>query len=556
MDFSDSGLTSEELQGVKDFIASFLIGVKNYCLYPENHSISQKSVANSAMRLEGFLKDFHDLRLDVQRDRLLFKNVIVFQEATDAENLATILFRDGIQWIRFSEGFGFQELQEFFRILKENKNWNEDAEGDIVTALWEANFSNLRYMAVDVYWESEPLIDYSTLNAQTIEGHHSTSPDNQQIISPVSVLIDSGDSLLKLTEEEAEVLNKMISEEEKRDCLNDLLFIVFALLNDRDENNDLASALQFLEGEVQASLSQGDFKSAYRLISGVEKMHKGAQNKESWALSYLDQFFLNISNPKTLSVVPSSLRSIDAINSEDLKLLNQFFMLLHPKAICSLALLLSETRSLNIRQNIQRLITFHAQRDMGSLEVTIKKANDSVVERLVPVLGQLEGERPFQIIIKLLRHQSAGVRKQAIKQLKNIDGEATKWLFALAEDPDESVRNAVLTKLGKSRNQTAEGLLLKYLEKRQYTISDHKHLLACYRALGRCGSSRCINFLQEALFSRAWFLDFGKSVHRIGAIVALVALGTNEANELLKKASNSLFPAVRLAYRKALEVSR
>ena len=39
--------TNEELQGVKDVIASLLIGLKNYDLYPENHAICQKSVTNA-----------------------------------------------------------------------------------------------------------------------------------------------------------------------------------------------------------------------------------------------------------------------------------------------------------------------------------------------------------------------------------------------------------------------------------------------------------------------------------------------------------------------------
>jgi|GEM_PF-4862265 hypothetical protein len=409
MNISDTDTTAEELQAVKDFLSSFLIGYKNYCLYPENHSICHRSVENAATRLEGFLKGFHVLRMDVERERLVFKNEIVFQEPTGAENMATILFRDGIQWIQFSEGFCLEELKDFFRILKENKNWNEDSEGDIVTALWEANFPNFRYMAVDVYWESEPLLDYSLLNAGTAEEQKSVKPDVQQTISPVTAIADSGDSLWKLTDEEVEILDKMISEEEQRDSLNDLLFVVFVLLNDRDKNNDLGTALEFMEGELRQALTQGDFRSAYRLISGLWRMRSGSQNKRTWATSDLDQFFLRISSPKALSVIPGNLRSIDALNSDDLKLFNQFFLLLHPNAIYSLSPLLGETRSLNGRQQILQLISALAEKDVRPLESLINRAKDIVVEKLIPVLGQLQGERPFKLLLKLLKHQSAGV---------------------------------------------------------------------------------------------------------------------------------------------------
>ena len=56
MDYLNETPTNEELQGVKDVIASFLIGLKNYILYPENHSICQKSVENASTRLDAFIK--------------------------------------------------------------------------------------------------------------------------------------------------------------------------------------------------------------------------------------------------------------------------------------------------------------------------------------------------------------------------------------------------------------------------------------------------------------------------------------------------------------------
>ena len=99
------------------------------------------------------------------------------------------MFRDGIQWLQFFEGFDFDDLKEFFKILKDYKTWNENADGDLVTALWEANFSKFRYRAADVYWESEPLINYSSLSTGDAENHEKAEPDVQQ--SPLAFVMDS-----------------------------------------------------------------------------------------------------------------------------------------------------------------------------------------------------------------------------------------------------------------------------------------------------------------------------------------------------------------------------
>jgi HEAT repeat protein len=152
------------------------------------------------------------------------------------------------------------------------------------------------------------------------------------------------------------------------------------------------------------------------------------------------------------------------------------------------------------------------------------------------------------------RHSSEKVRKQAIIKLLTRDRHFLVHLFPMIEDPSQSVRKLILDQLGQEKNPSAEAFLLDYLQQGQFKIGDHSHLIACYKALGRCGSSKSIPFLRTLLFQRGWTLDFGRSIHRRGAVIALVALETEETIDLLRKASRSLLPSIRFAYRRALEV--
>jgi len=556
MDYPDAGPTNEELQNVKEVIASFLIGLKNYTLYPEDHDICQNCAANAATRLDGFLEKYKDLRLDVAKDQLLYKTKLVFQESAGEENLSTIFFRDGIQWLRFLEGFEFDDLKEFFRILKDSKTWNEDADGDLATAFWEANFPKFRYRAADVYWESEPLVDYSLLNTGDAENHgpaEPDEPDEQQKPLPFAIE-DSGAALWTLTAHENKKLRKMVVDEEKRDNLNDLLFIVFTFLKDQTKNKDFKFALKFLEGELREALSHGDFRFAFRLISGLWRMRRGAKKQKTWAIDDLDHFFLEVSDPEVLCSVSEDFQSLDGLKSEDIKLFTQFFLLLHPNAISALGPLLRKTKSLSIQQQILQIIVFMAARDIHPLEQLLKSSDEFMVQKLLSVLGQLNGKIHIQMLLKMLRHSSLSVRKQAVKELAAMDAEVIQKLFGLIEDPNASLRNLILKKLGEFKNEIAEGLFLDYLEKRQFTLTDRQHLLACYRALGQCGSDNSVPYLRKSLLGRGWSLDFG-SIHRHGATVALRTLGTKESEEVLLKASKSFYPAVRIAYRKTLEVN-
>ncbi len=581
MERLDASPTNEELQGVKDVIASFLIGLKNYALYPENHDICQKCVANAARRLDDFLKSHNNLRLDVEKDRLVYKNEVVFQEPAGGESLATIFFRDGIQWLNFRYGFNIKELSDFFGILKKYRSWREDADGDLVTAFWEIGFPNLRYKAADVYWESEPLIDFSILKEGGTQNFVGTDSEEQEQNSLAVVINETVDDLWTLTAEESEKLREMILEEEKRDTLNDLLFIIFVLLKDKAKNENLESALEFLESELLQALENGDFRFAYNLIRGLRIIQHAIKGKIIWAREDLNQFFLKVSSPEVLNVISQDLESFDELDSEEIKLLGKFFLLLEPAAIMALGPKLTQA-SLYVQKQITQIISRLASRDIRPLEQLLESPDEFMVQKLISVLGKLSGERPVQILFKMLQHSSDGVRKQAVKQLKiqneeaieklfglvedpneSIRGfvletqneEAIEKLFGLIEDPNESIRGLVLEKLGKVKSEVAENLLLDYLEKRRFTITNYQHLLDSYQALGRCGSYRSIPFLRKSLFNRCWFPDFGRSVHRRGATVALMALGTKEAKEILQKASSSFSPSVRLACQKVLEVS-
>jgi hypothetical protein len=100
--------------------------------------------------------------------------------------------------------------------------------------------------------------------------------------------------------------------------------------------------------------------------------------------------------------------------------------------------------------------------------------------------------------------------------------------------------------------------LLEYLDQKAFNISGYDHILACYTALGKCGSSRSIPFLKATLNKRSWWeiFDIGGSPHRRGSAVALAELNIPEADEILMQATRSFFPHIKRAARRAISGRR
>jgi HEAT repeat protein len=348
-------------------------------------------------------------------------------------------------------------------------------------------------------------------------------------------------------------LSAMIIEEEKRDSTEEVVDVVLFILDDERSLQDFADALEFLEDEFQDTLAQGEFLFAFKLLSGLRKLRESYKIEKPWALPLLDDFFIAISNPQVLGVLQQVLSTADVGDSEQMKMVRQLLLLLPPEAILALGPLLPQIHSYRIQRHLTEIIGSLANRDLRPLEELLDRPEEPMVRSLVYILGHLKGERPTQILLKMTNHSSDQIRKQTLKILMEREPQLLDKVFSLIDDPSVSVRDLMLEWLEQRRDEKAEGLLLDYLEQRRFQRPDRQHLLPCYKALGRCGSSRSIPFLQGVLLNRGWMPGSLRSIHRQGAAAALSELDTVEAKEILGRASRSPFSSVRSAYRKAVE---
>jgi hypothetical protein len=100
-----------------------------------------------------------------------------------------------------------------------------------------------------------------------------------------------------------------------------------------------------------------------------------------------------------------------------------------------------------------------------------------------------------------------------------------------------------------------ENLIVKHIKK-NIENQNTDYLLACYNALGHCGSDKTIPYLSQVLLNKGWnkYIGLGRPVHREGAAIALALLGSQQAEKTLLKASLSKFKVIKDALQKAMQV--
>jgi len=564
-----TSLSDKELQDARQIINIFIKAWKNYGLYPEDHINTVKSFENLVAAFGDFFSSHGDLRLTVEKDRLLCQSEIIYEVSPEApsEEIITLLYRDGIKWIEFQEGLPLEEIASFYRIAYKYRLFAEETEGDIVTALYDEELEYIDFKAVDIFWQDLLLMDFSELpppapkpeedtdREETDQSQEKKGSEGDDIVASSIALIS--DDQLELSNLDYVTLQQMVQEEESWVITEDLIEALMIILKSQSEQEKFDAILGFISEETVETIEQDRYDLLVVLFQSLVKLFSPeTSTAQDWQNSRIDRFFQNVSTPKIFQLISYKLLELETIEIEKLKALGQALFYLSPELVPFLVPVIMKSSSKEIQQMLSEVIVHLSQRDIGPLEKIVEQHGTEMGDKLLAILNRLQGNRVNKILFKMCKHPSDMVRRKAIKELVDRDPKYAQKLFSFIDDPNKEIRTSILAGFAKHKSSALENMLLNYL-KENSTQKDPVHILACYRALGRCGSNASVPYLRRILLSRGWnsFMGSGKLIFREGAAIAVALLDTPEAKDVLQKASKSRFKVIRKAFDRTKNIS-
>lgn len=573
MEIPASALLSDKgLQDARQLIRIFILAWKNYGLYPEDHTSTLKTFENLIAAFGSFFSTHGDLRLTVEKDGLLYdsKPVHEISPAAPAEDITTLLYRDGIKWIEFKEGLTPEELAYFFRITYKYRSLAEEIEGDIVTALMDEELEYIDFKAVDIFWQDLLLIDFSQLPppvpqqedladqeevAEQNEPDQSKQPEGpiREDISARSIADPSINAAqLELADGDYEILRQMVHEEESWEITEDLFELLLIILKSQSDEEKFTAVLEFISEVAVESIERDKFDLLVKLFESLHKLFsQGKSTTQDWQRPLIGRFFQDLSRPEIFQLISDELLQLKTSEIEKLKTLDQALHYFSPEVIPFLVPVIIQRSASEIQQLVSEVIVDLSRRDIGPLERIAEQHGTELGDKLLDILDRLQGERVNEILFKICGHSSDKVRRKAIKELLDRDPQYAQRLFALIDDPNQAIRTCIFAAFAKHKSSALENMLLNYLQENS-AQENPAHILACYEALGRCGSNQAVPFLRRILLNRGWnsFMGAGKLIFREGAAIALALLDTPDAKNVLQQASLSRFGVIRKAFAK------
>ena len=256
-------LQSPPVQAAREVITTLVGAIKNFALYPDNHTFAQKQLSLIHGQLHDYLQRYGRLHIDVDKHNLLFGDTVVYEGPMLDFNPAAYLSRDGIVWIEFLPGLTMDETRLFLEIIHKNRLPSKSLDSDIVIDFWEANFSHILYEKTDILFQDTPAFQFSVFKvspstsvssgpaspikrknkqrpatddlnttAATDGPHHlETRPQSLPEEPPVSLALTApGDDLWNLTETEKAQLMDMVFEAEHQDQTEDVIDVLLISL--------------------------------------------------------------------------------------------------------------------------------------------------------------------------------------------------------------------------------------------------------------------------------------------------------------------------------------
>jgi len=192
----------------------------------------------------------------------------------------------------------------------------------------------------------------------------------------------------------------------------------------------------------------------------------------------------------------------------------------------------------------------------GNPELIIPFIDDHrwfLVRNIAYILGRIGKESTLPAIQKVLNHEEARVRREAIQALGIIGGSKVFNLLEKAiKDEDDRNRSMAALNLARVGKKASLPALLEVVQAKDFFKRDSAEIKAFFDAIGMVGSNDALKLMQKLLEQKSWFGMGKKDEIRLRAAGTLALIGTAEAKSILEAGMNSKDENIRQACLQAM----
>jgi hypothetical protein len=521
MDMSEEKFIEEKVKSTKALIQTFLQTLKAFRLYEANHPILSKFVERLRKDFDQYFGEFDSFSLQIGEHRLYYRGNVVYENEDVKESLAFVFFKDGIRELQFSKGLEFKEMIDFLNVVRKGDLLNR-MEDDLVTLLWEKDFTHITFTAVDEFMEGgatlvpateEDLAKGLEYKGSWEEGLQEKADEGQPESSSIPVQEGlrkainpaPGQSLVQacqLTPEEREAIDREARQEEQPDyiyiLIDNLIEILLHLGEDVDAYENMIS---YFDRVIEYLLDQKEVGKAVALLSSLHQTMESIMMKDKQIFA-IQRILENSSSPHSIELLGKAMKGNGEVDSESIL---EYLRFLTKKAVEPLCLLLGELESGKWRKTICDQLTELCRQEIQPLSKFLSDHNPLLVCQILYTLGNIGDPSTVNYLGDLVTHKDLKVREETL-QILNKFGEKGKGLIQrFLTDSISGIRAKAALLLARNAKGEAVKPLTDIIFSEDFHKRDYKEKASFFRALGETGSKEVIPTLKKISKKKSFF---------------------------------------------------
>ena len=552
----------EELLLGRDLTGTLIKAVKAFRFYPADNPTLKGFRDQLVKRFQFFLNKYQSFVIQIGEYDLSYKGKIIYENRDVKASLAYLLYKDGVRELRFTKGLEEWEIQGLMDIIRGSDVVNQ-LEDDIVTLMWERDFTHISYLATDEFLEEagvvvpdniekfrknlvfKPIahhVEMDMIDEEYDDGGGLEDVLARQMEETPSFV--SNRSVYFLTPDEVEGLRRDVETEIDPAFVLNILDILFEILAQEREPESYQDVVNVITKILDAFLTLGEFQKAADLLKRVYIILKTYELKD-WQIEIIRKMIFEAGEEKKVERIGKILEEQAGVRLEDA---NSYLLLLQKNAIPHLIQLLGKLKNSKARRMVCDAL---AQIGKNAIDVFTPFVDDRrwyLVRNIVYILGRVGREQAFPYLQKTFGHEEVRVRRETVQALGLIGGpKAVGILVKALTDSDARIRSMAAINLGKIGKTAGLIPLLEVVQAKDFPKGDPTEIKAFFDAIGMIGSNEALPVLRQLLERKSWFGRGKVDEVRIGTARAMAMIGTPEAKAILESGKQSKDEPIREA---------
>jgi HEAT repeat protein len=541
---------------VTDLLKAFVKAVRAHQLYLPNNPMHARSLEAVREAFAAIWKHTEELDLQIVETQLKWEGRVVLDEGErTSDNMAWLLYKDGIRELKMLKGFEEEELGTFFNLLQAVRKAT-DEDDDLLTLMWEREFVTLQYRYVDLTAESGPGIE-SMERAEQKEKILSPAQVEAGLESTTSSLakLDDFDSTLYfLDDKEVEYLQQEV----KREFSTDLRPAVIASLLDTFETQKDPTVREEICGLLDyfllILLSTAQYRNAAYLLREAGVTATRATDLLEPQKQRLTQLGELMSDPKPLGQLLQALED-SPLRAPQMEL-DELFGILQPRALETILGWIGRSGNPQLKMLLEVAASRLASSNSAELIRLIGSDDEAVVLEAIRRAAALKSPAAVPALGKMLTVGEADMRVAAVTALTEIGSPgAMQMLERALVDEDREVRIVAVRALGARNSRAAAPRIEAAIKGKDLRESNLTEKMAFFEAFGLFSGDVGIPLLDGILHAKGFMGKRDDSEIRACAAMALGKINTAKAMECLNRAAGEKDVIVRNAVSRAIRGS-